>query len=135
MTEAPTVRFLSLFVPELTEARQRYAAMLGVEPMEGDEVCPRPHPFAAAGPVVFDLGSLRLALYQCDMRGTHPGDVGIGLCGPEGPEALAARARGAGARLLRAATPAGGDGRSMAVFMMPDRHFFEAMGARDGEAR
>ena len=41
---------------------------------------PGPHPFAAAGPVVFQLGTVAVALYQATpKRGTQPGDVGIGL--------------------------------------------------------
>ena len=125
MTE-PTIRFLSLFVPDLAEARERYAAIFGREPVEGDEVCPRPHPFAAAGPVVFELGTVRIALYQCDQRTTHAGDVGIGIMDAEGPEATARRARKAGARVF--AGPAG----EMAVFMTPDRHFFEVVGDKRG---
>lgn len=128
MAARPDVQFLSLFVPDLQAARKHYAAVLGFEPMAGHDVCPATHPFAAAGPIVFDLKSLKLALYQCDMRGTHPGDVGIGLCMQEPPDAIVDRARNAGANVFVPPRALPGDPRSMAVFMTPDRHFFEVMG-------
>jgi len=124
----PTLRFLSLFVPDLAQARARYEEMLGIPALDADPDCLSPHPFAAAGPVVFDLGPVKLALYQCDMRGTHPGDVGIGLLDDEGPEGIAARARKAGANVFLPPRSMQGQDRSLSVFMMPDRHFFEAVG-------
>lgn len=124
----PSIRFLSLFVPDLAQARARYELLLGIQPTEGHPDCLVPHPFAAAGPVVFDLGEVKLALYQCDMRGTHPGDVGIGLLDEAGPEAMASRAKKAGANVFLPPRALQGQGRSLSVFMMPDRHFFEVVG-------
>jgi hypothetical protein len=130
MPNQPTVRFLSLFVPDLQKARSQYALILGVDPVEADTTCLRKHPFAAAGPVIFELGSVKLALYQCDMRGTHPGDVGIGLYAEQSPTEVAALARKAGANVFFGPKELPGDGREVAVFMTQDRHFFEAVGPR-----
>jgi catechol 2,3-dioxygenase-like lactoylglutathione lyase family enzyme len=124
----PTIPFLSIFVPDLPKAREQYTSILGVEPIEADEDSIDRHPFAAAGPVVFDLGTIKLALYQCDMRGTHPGDVGIGLSTDESPAEVAARARKAGANVFFGPKPLPGEGRELAVFMTQDRHFFEVVG-------
>ncbi|MBI5534650.1 MAG: hypothetical protein HY898_18130 [Deltaproteobacteria bacterium] len=133
MADRPVVRFLSLFVPDLQAAREHYSDVLGIEPEAGDDICPAKHPFAAAGPVVFDLETIKIALYQCDMRGTHPGDVGIGLCLQEPPDALAKRAGAAGANVFVPPRTLPGDPRKMAVFMTPDRHFFEVMGPRPSD--
>ena len=126
--QAPAeLRFLSLFVPDLEAARRTYENVFGVAPSDTTDETIGRHPFAAAGPVVFDLGAVRLALYQCDMRTTHPGDVGIGLC-----------VQGAASRITERVAPAGGkvflgpvereeDQREMAVFVLPDRHFFEVL--------
>lgn len=130
----PSIRFLSIFVPDLAQARARYETMLGLPAAEADPDCLAPHPFAVAGPVVFDLGHVKLALYQCDMRGTHPGDVGIGLLDEHGPEAIAERAKKAGANVFLPPRALAGQARSLAVFMMPDRHFFEAVGPTDGRS-
>jgi hypothetical protein len=62
------------------------------------------------------------------MRGTHPGDVGIGVCLTETPDALATRARSVGANVFHAPSVVRDDARRLAVFMMPDRHFFEVVG-------
>src|SRR5512143_981855 len=123
-SSAPALRFLSLFVPDLADAVARYAAMLGVAPTA--------HPYAARGPVVFDLGGTKLALYQCDLRATHPGDVGIGLFvdGDGEPDALARRALEQGGRVLYGPSALAGDGRRCVVLVLPDRHFFEVVGRR-----
>ena len=127
--QGPALRFLSLFVPDLEAATETYQSVFGIQPI-ADELAPAPHPFAAAGPVVFDLGSVRLALYQCDQRATHPGDVGIGL-GVEGsPRAISQRVAPAGGRVFFGPQPLAGDDREMAVFVLPDRHFFEVIGER-----
>lgn len=130
MSKQPTVRFLSLFVPDLEIARAHYSVILGVEPVDADEVCLQKHPFAASGPVVFDLGSLKLALYRCDMKGTHPGDVGIGLDTGEAAGEVAARARRIGANVFFGPKPVAGQQRELAVFMTQDRHFFEVASAK-----
>lgn len=130
MAEAPEVTFLSLFVPKLAEAAKRYEAILGVAPSPGAGAALASHPFAAGTPVVFQLGSVSLALYQCDMRTTHPGDVGIGLtCQPD-PKALAGRVGEHGGRVFFGPREVPGDGRELAVFVLPDRHFFEVAGPR-----
>jgi hypothetical protein len=122
----PRLRFLSLFVADLDAARVRYQAMLGVAPLEGESEGrggpPAPHPFAARGPCVFDLGGVLLALYQhAPTRGTHEGDVGIGLVVDEPIVDLLRRAKEVGAITLP--TPPGG--AELAVIVLPDRHFFE----------
>ncbi|MBW2523910.1 MAG: hypothetical protein JRI23_07040 [Deltaproteobacteria bacterium] len=124
---APALRFLSLFVPDLEAARKTYQSVLGVEPCE-DGLVPEPHPFAAAGPVVFDLGGVKLALYQCDQRATHPGDVGIGLCVEGSPARISQRVAPRGGRVFFGPQRLGADGRELAVFVLPDRHFFEVIG-------
>jgi catechol 2,3-dioxygenase-like lactoylglutathione lyase family enzyme len=126
----PALRFVSLFVPDLEDAVARYTAVLGVEPSSHDADAPTPHPYAARGPVVFDLGGPKLALYQCDQRTTHPGDVGIGLLVDGEPDALADRAVERGGRVFYGPTPLPGDGRRCAVLLLPDRHFFEVVGRR-----
>ena len=130
MDPKPRARFLSLFVPDLDDAVARYAAMLGVEPTREPGAAPSPHPYAARGPVTFDVGGTELALYQCDMRTTHPGDVGIGLVVEGPPDALAARAAERGGRVFFGPGPLPGDGRRGAFLMLPDRHFFELLGPR-----
>lgn len=123
----PELRFLSLFVPDLEAARERYEAVFAVAPTTSDDVPPR-HPFAAAGPVVFDLGGVKLALYQCDLRTTHPGDVGIGLL-VDGPVAsITNRVPPTGGQVFLGPQPVAPDDREMAVFVLPDRHFFEVLG-------
>ncbi len=130
----PSVRFLSLFVPDLDAARARYEAIFGVPPCEDDPDCLSPHPFAAAGPVVFELGGVKLALYQADMRGTHPGDVGIGVVTDQPLPPIAERARSAGANVFVRPAPLEGQNRELTVFMLPDRHFFEVVRSPAKEA-
>lgn len=124
MSDSPRLRFLSIFVPDLAEAAERYAAVLGAEPIEGTAPAPSPHPFAPQEPVVLRLGDVCLALYQCDGRTTHAGDVGIGL-EVNDATAVAKAAADNGGQVFFGPRTLPGDGREMAVFMMPDRHFFE----------
>jgi hypothetical protein len=123
MTPQASLRFISLFVPSLSDAVPRYTALLGVEPSQQTGAAPTPHPFAAKGPVVFQLGDVTLALYECDGRTTHPGDVGLGLHAPV--EQTVARLHAHQGRVFWGPAPVGHDGRRMAVGMLPDRHFFE----------
>jgi len=79
---------------------------------------------------VFRLGEVALALYECDGRTTHPGDVGFGL--ETTVDAAAARIREQGGRVFWGPRAVAGQERRMTVGMLPDRHFFEiveAMGA------
>lgn len=132
MDAPPTVRFVSLFVPDLEAAARTYESIFGVPASRADRTAPSPHPFAASGPIVFDLGQVRLALYECDPnRGTHAGDVGIGVCVSAGLEAIASRAARHGGRVFFGPEALADDGRAMAVFVLPDRHFFEILEGRD----
>lgn len=124
----PALRFLSLFVPDLDDARRRYEAIFGIESVDGDPEVPAKHPFAKRGPVVFDLQTCKLALYECDMRATHPGDVGIGLDVAEDVQRTAERAASLQGNVFFGPRPLADDQRSMTVFMLPDRHFFEVVG-------
>jgi len=132
MATTPSLRFLSLFVPNLEQAVTLYTHVLGVQPTPTPTHAPATHPFAARGPVVFELGGVELALYQCDQRTTHPGDVGIGLCVDGSPAELARRAADKGGRVFFGPRPLPGDGRPCAALVLPDRHFFEVVG-RAGE--
>jgi hypothetical protein len=127
MPQQPRLRFLSLFVPNLPEATERYTKIFGVEPSAKAAQAPVPHPFAAAGPVLFDLGTVQLALYQCDMKATHPGDVGIGLR-VSSPTEVATQAQNNGGRVFYGPKKMGDSGPELAVFVLPDRHFFEVVG-------
>ena len=128
---APAIRFLSLFVADLAATAKRYEAIFGVEPSEPDEggVAPRPHPFAGAGPVVFQLGDVELSIYQADGRVTHPGDVGIGVS-TDDPKTIASSAKSNGAQVFFGPSAIADENRQMAVFMQPDRHFFELLTPR-----
>ncbi|MFC1611940.1 hypothetical protein ACFL6C_13340 [Myxococcota bacterium] len=117
--------FLSLFVPDLDTASQTYASIFGVEPGTASGGIPERHPFSPRPPVVFDLGGVKLALYQIDGRITHAGDVGIGVVTDEDPSATLQRAAAAGGQPLLA--PKAGDTCEMGVFVLPDRHFFEVV--------
>lgn len=131
---APQVRFLSLFVDDPSAAAVRLEALLGCAPRSADAAggagaAPSPHPFAAPEPpIVFDLGTIELALYRAAAaRGTHAGDVGIGVVtdlddADESP--LDARLTASQARAL-GPTQTLADGRAMRVAMTLDRHFFE----------
>jgi hypothetical protein len=125
VSENPRLTFLSIFVDDLREATRRYQAMLGVAPGDPGEDVPAPHPFAASGPVVFTLGAVRLALYQCNQSTTHVGDVGIGLTVDGSPRPLAGRAREQGGQVFHQARDGG---RELVALMTPDRHFFEVVG-------
>jgi catechol 2,3-dioxygenase-like lactoylglutathione lyase family enzyme len=126
----PELKFLSLFVPDVDEAARRYEKVLGVAPLQEDRTAPHPHPFAGSAPVVFELGSVKIALYEANApRGTHPGDVGIGLFVEGSAADTAQRAAASGGRLLYGPKRAPGDGREIAVFVLPDRHFFELVGS------
>jgi hypothetical protein len=126
----PSIRFISLFVPNLTDAVLRYAALLQVAPVDGSIAALSPHPFAAKGPVVFRLGNVELALYECDGRTTHPGDVGIGL--QSAVAETAARLDAQGGTVFWGPDSIGE--RKLAVGMMPDRHFFEIVEPNEGRS-
>ncbi len=125
----PTLRFVSLFVPELEATAARYAAFLGVDAVHDDPDVPRHHPYAAGPPVVFPMGQVKLALYPCDGRITHPGDVAIGLHSEDLPATMGA-AKAAGATLFPRRTTAE-PSRELGVFVLPDKHFFEVLGPAD----
>jgi catechol 2,3-dioxygenase-like lactoylglutathione lyase family enzyme len=128
MVEPPEVKLLSLFVRDLEIASRRYAAVLGVEPATDCGRAPNPHPFSDTGPVVFQLGPIALALYQAAPdRGTHPGDVGIGLSVGGAVSEIATRAGKHGGTVFFGPSQLPADGREMAVFVLPDRHFFELL--------
>jgi predicted enzyme related to lactoylglutathione lyase len=131
----PRMRFLSLFVPDLDTAVAQYTAVFGVEPREGPGAALSPHPFSGRGPVVFDLGQVCLALYQCDGRTTHPGDVGIGV-EVEDPAVTTGAVRASGGQVFFGPRTVAGDGREMAIFVLPDQHFFEVVkGEGKGEEK
>jgi len=135
MSTTPRMRFLSLFVPNLAAAAERYAAVFGLAPREGPGDAPSPHPFAGGTPVVFDLGQVCLALYQCDGRTTHPGDVGIGVEVAD-PTSTTEAVRASGGQVFFGPRAAPGDGRDLAIFVLPDRHFFEIVkGPGEGEVQ
>ena len=119
----PRFRFISLFVPNLAEATSRYASLLQMAPSEGTGGAPSPHPFATKGPVVFQLGDLALALYECDGHTTHPGDVGLGI--ESNVEQTAVRLRQQGGMVFWGPATITGSETELAIGMMPDRHFFE----------
>lgn len=141
---ATQVRFLSLFVSDLEDAARRYEAFLGVAPSKPGALAadpapnafppaaaarpPAPHPFASAGPVVFDLGAVALALYQIDGRTTQAGDLGIGLETDEPAAALAKRSQAQGGQPFHGPAPLPGGDRNLVILMTPERHFFEIVG-------
>jgi hypothetical protein len=134
MPPKASLRFVSLFVPDLEEATRTYTALLGTQPTAGPSPAPAKHPFAAAGPVVFELGSVALALYQVDGKTTHPGDVGFGIETDVGGAAAVIRERGGMVFWGPEALP--GEGRRMAVGVTRDRHFFEMVegSGEDGQS-
>ncbi len=121
---SPEMRFLSLFVPDLAAATQAYSAIFGIEPRPDAGQALDPHPFAGGAPVVFDLGSVCLALYQCDGRTTHPGDVGIGVQVSD-PKATTDAVRQTGGQVFFGPRKAAPQGPDLAVFVTPGSHFFE----------
>ncbi len=125
MTPKASLQFISLFVPSLSEAVPQYKALLGIDPSWQAGVVPARHPFAAKGPVVFQLGDVALALYECDGRTTHPGDVGLGLRAPLDQAGSCIRTHQG--RVFWGPKPVDEDGRRMIVGMLPDRHFFEVI--------
>ena len=128
MLENPTLRSVSLFVPDLEEAGRRYAEVFRVQPARGDATLPSPHPFGAGRPpVVFDLGGVKLALYQADGRTTRGGDVGIGVELDAPPAALAERATRHDGQVFHGPARLA-DGRELAVFVLPGAHYFEVVG-------
>ncbi len=133
---APAIRFLCLFVSDMPTVAEHYRIIFGVIPSKLDEhsVAPCPHPFSSAGPIVFQLGDVELSIYQADGRVTHPGDVGIGVLTDE-PEAIAARAKSNGAKVFFGPATIADEDRQMAVFMQPDRHFFELLTPRQPSTR
>ena len=122
------LKFISLFVPDLQAATEYYKRIFGARECP-DPVAPSPHPFASGGPVELDFGSIRIALYQCDMQTTHPGDTGLGMVS-DNPEQLLSRAAEHGGNIFYGPAEQA-DSSSMAIFMLPDHHFFEIMDHRD----
>lgn len=120
---APRLRFISLFVPNLSEATSLYSALLQVAPSDGTGSAPSPHPFASKGPVIFQLGDVALALYECDGQTTHPGDVGFGFEG--NIERVAVQLRRHEAASVWGPQRIAGSATRIAVGVTPDRHFFE----------
>jgi hypothetical protein len=120
------VEFLSLFVPDLSAARDAYATVFGIEPEAASGSIPHTHPYSPQPPVVFDLGTLKLALYQIDGHVTHAGDVGIGTTTDDLP-GLLARAQRVGADAMPAVeVDADQDApKRFGVVVFPAQHFFE----------
>jgi catechol 2,3-dioxygenase-like lactoylglutathione lyase family enzyme len=128
VSQPPEITFLSLFVPDLKEAARCYQEVLGLEPVPNQGQAPDPHPFAGSAPVLFELGQVRIALYEANPnRGTHAGDVGIGVRFHQGLAAVAERAKHNRATTLYGPKRLPGDGREIAVFALPDRHFLEVV--------
>lgn len=126
-TIPPALTFVSIFVRDVGAATQRYTRLFGVEPTLAHSA-PLVHPFGDSPPVVFDLGNVAFALYECaPNRGTQAGDVGFGIDFGVPLEDMSTRANQVGARVFRAPGPLQEDDRRMSVFVTPDRHFFEAV--------
>ena len=125
MPPKASLRFVSLFVPDLAEAARTYEALLGTPPARGPSPAPANHPFAAAGPVVFELENVALALYQTDGKTTHAGDVGFGIETDVGEAAAVIREHGG--IVFWGPEARGVDGRTMAIGVTRDRHFFEVV--------
>ena len=132
MSPAPRLRFISLFVPNLTEAVKRYEALLQTAPDYESSAALKPHPFASSGPVVFQLGEVAMALYECDGHTTHPGDVGFGL--ETDVDQAVSRMREQGGNVFWGPASANEGGQSAAIGMLPDRHFFELVDSDDSRA-
>lgn len=125
----PTLCFISLFVPDLDAAVKTYTVLLRRAPSDTPGTAPVPHPFASKGPVVFDLGGLSLALYQCDTKTTHPGDVGFGL--QTQLDQAAETVKSQGGQVFWGPRNLGSTSRRMAIGMLRDRHFFELVDDED----
>lgn len=123
MSTQPRLRFISLFVSDLAQAVTNYQSLLKAAPTDDSEAAPAPHPFATKGPVVFRMGDVALALYQCDDHTTHPGDVGFGL--ETAVDEAALRLREQGGQVFWGPSAVSESGRRLAIGMLPDRHFFE----------
>ncbi len=123
MSTPPRLRFISLFVPNLAKAIDRYQTMLQIAPSSNSGAAPAPHPFSAKGPAVFQLGDVAMALYECDGRTTHPGDVGFGL--ETDLDEAVSRLREQGGNILWGPTPISEGKQRLTIGMLPDRHFFE----------
>ncbi len=117
------LRFISLFVPNLAEAVVQYSALLQQPPSQSAAGALAPHPFAVKGPVVFQMGDVMLALYECDASTTHPGDVGFGLEGDI--EQAATQITRQGGTIFFGPGTIAGSGTRLAIGMTSDRHFFE----------
>jgi catechol 2,3-dioxygenase-like lactoylglutathione lyase family enzyme len=150
-THTPRIRFLSLFVDDLPRARRHYAEVLGLQEVDAAGAgVPLPHPYSPGPPAVFELGEVKLALYQVDGRITHTGDVGIGVACGDGAAEVARRVERVGGAVLRrpasepaaskpaASEPAASEPEAsepaasepadpLLVFALPDRHFFEVV--------
>ncbi len=123
MNSQVTLRFISLFVPNLADAVGRYQALLRVAPSAESGAAPAPHPFGVKGPVVFQLGEVAIALYECDGQTTHPGDVGLGIECPL--DEAASLLREQGGSVFWGPASLGESEQRMAVGVLPDQHFFE----------
>ena len=132
MPPRPKLKFLSLFVPNLSEDVERYQAMLGIAPEQGFGQAPAPHPFAAKGPVIFQLGEIALALYECDGRTTHTGDVGIGL--ETDVDETVSQLREWCGQVFWGPTLVSASEHRLAIGVTPDRHFFEMVEPRQATA-
>lgn len=124
---ATRLKYLSLFVPDLDRAATTYREVFAVEPEPASTPVLTAHPCSPRPPVVFDLGGVKLALYQQDGRTTHAGDVGIGLVAAGSLDELNARVVRQGGRTFIGPGPYGVGGEELAVFVLPDRHFFEVL--------
>jgi hypothetical protein len=126
MSEAPRVEFLSLFVLNLDASVEQFRTMLGVEPEPDPGLALAPHPFASKGPVVFQLGHIALALYECDSRTTHPGDLGIGLRVDDLDTVH--RFGAVGGQIFWGPNSLQPISEQLAIGVTSDRHFFEIVG-------
>ena len=126
MSKAPRVEFLSLFVRNLDTSVDQFRTMLGVEPEPEPGLALAPHPFAAKGPVVFQLGHIALALYECDSRTTHSGDLGIGLRVDDLDTVH--RFGAVGGQIFWGPNSVQPTSEQLAIGVTSDRHFFEIVG-------
>ncbi|MFC2091493.1 hypothetical protein ACFLTD_01835 [Elusimicrobiota bacterium] len=128
------IEFISLFVSDLRKAIEDYSVLFATEPVECAGSIPLKHPFSPLAPVVFDMGNIKIALYQADSNTTHTGDVGLGLISDENTEEILQRAVHCGGQVLISSdevTVKDAQNPKMSVFMMRDRHFYELVSDRD----